>query len=199
VRPLVANIIRQPAEYLAYPGLDIFRSSTIGVLGDTLVVAFGGVNYLVLYTSAGEPRDTIVVPSRRRRGAMQDLALYESNSFDTYEARMGGLSSVARVWGLPDGMVLVWHRDVAIKKVINDFLFSAVSWVSVIDLGSRRACLDLEIAFPGTSWPRVAYANGVIHALDQVLPDSSADRVVSVVRRYTFAPDHCDWTALPDQ
>lgn len=196
-QPLSTSIVRPPVEYLQYPGLELFRGSKLALWGDTVLVGFGGVPYLVTYTTAGAPLDSLDVPVHRRRGTPAGAyAILRDNDFASYEARMSSSSALTRIWHTPSARTVLWYNDVSVTPVARDFAFSAKAFLTILSADLRTACVDVEIPFPGTHWPRISMRGDTVYALDQAFADSTEQRLVTTVRRYRIDEHECSWVPV---
>jgi len=195
---LVASMISLPAAYDQYSRLAHWDHTSVLARGDTLVVAFGGVDYLVRYDKAGTPIDTAWVPACRRQGSPEGILAQAFRSMPRtaeQQARVMELelqiSGLHGLWRLTDGRILVWYQDV--RNGPNRSYLSR-AYLSVLSPDLRRACVDAELSGPGSEKAILAVHNDQVHLLDQVeVPDVSRSAVRSVIRRYRIDTDQCRW------
>ena len=196
-QPLEPTLAAQPALYRRYPGLNIHPFTFAAGWADSLLVGFGASNMLVLHTSDGVAHDTLWVPWRVRTGNPPD-------AYEGFVSRQSGLVAMAGlisgldgVWRRADGSILASFVDhVARGTSDRDVKISGRAFLSVISPDRTQACLDAEIPFPGTSWPRVAMHGDTLLTLDLVPAGPDSLDMVPVVRRYTVDASECDWVPV---
>ena len=195
-----ASRVPCPTEYSAYPGLDIFNYVSVTAVGDRIVVGYaGGSDALILYDPRSGVTDTIDVPVVARRGmGIKALAKLAPGARARASEQLMAVSALYGLWTLSDGSILTWHEDNSAKPRGRRGLsaMSGRAFLSIVAADMTRACVDSEVSFPGTEWPRIAFAHDTVYALDQTVPDSGAPRVVTVARRYAVDTTGCRWLKL---
>lgn len=189
-----STLVKPPPEFATYPGLVNTAGTSVSAWGDTVMVGFMGVDYLVRYTPTGDPLDTIVIPTRLRRGAgPKGREVFAKGVKYDFVAVVASHSLMLRHWRLPDGSFLVWHEDNSATKRKGNFLLSGVAFISVLSKDGKEACVDARLPFPGSDWPRITMRGDTLYALDQTSSGVDSTRAQTVVRRYLVETDKCAW------
>lgn len=194
---LLPNHIAFPPEYLANPGLQSFSLATAAVWKDSLLVGFAGVPYVVLYSRAGEARDTIQIPWRVRHGHPKGwIDAFARGRRPTLEEMVGAASFLHQLWRLPDGSFLLWHQDNRVATSASSKATPRLkgnAYLSVLSADRTRVCADTPLSFPGTDWPRLGLKGDTLLAVDQIAQDHHLDSVKTIIRRYVITTTHCRW------
>ena len=170
----------------------IFPEMPFAKWGDTLLVGFMPLPYLVVSDTDGQELDRFEVPEVRRRGNPDDpgAAMDEVLRGGRY-ADVFGLFSLARgVHRRPDGSFLVVHFDLGTD---GPPVSTEAIWVSVIDPSRSRACPDGRIPLEEGSHPAIGFEGDLLLVLDQVIRGGDAE---SVIRRIRLETDDCNWVPL---
>lgn len=193
---LRANLLPVPREYDEFPELVTLSGSTVAAWADTVAVGFGGTQHLRLATPDGTVLEEVAVPVRNRRGIPDGAYdVYTPGPID-FRAQVEAVSNLREIWRLPSGRLAVLILDGWVEEIGGDEKSFETAWISLVDLGTRQACVDTRLPFPGTDKPRVAMRGDTLYALDQVgLPGDSLS-LQTVVRRYLVQDDGCDWLPL---
>ena len=154
--------------------------------GDSLLVAFAVQETLLLTDAHGTLVDSLALPVIRRRGVPDDV-----------EERMQTSGSAEGAWRiasllhsahrLSDGQIALVHADMEFTN--GTFLMAL--FVSLLSRDLQRACIDERLPLTGESQPWLAFRGDTLFALEQVTEGS--DRVRTIVRRFTPAPERCTW------
>lgn len=186
-----------PRQYAQFPGLDIYNYVSAAPIDRGVMVGFaGGTNDLYVVDSLSHVTDTVEVPIARRRGfTPKALALFSARSRADFVTQLVSASALYGLWPASKGRIVVWHEDNSAVRTRKGQpgAFSGRAYLSILSPNGAAACVDAEVPFPGSHWPRLAFARDTVFALDQVVPDSGPPRVYSVVRRYALDDEHCDW------
>jgi hypothetical protein len=190
-----SNIAAKPPEYVAYPGLVDFAGSALTVWGDSMLAGHAAVSYLVLYTLAGQPVDTLEIPVRTRPGIpAAALAMFLRGKSPPVEQSTPAISFLDQLWRLSDGTILIrYQRNHVDKAGESRFRFYGDAFLSVLSKDRRTACVDGVITFPGSEWPRFSMHGDTLLALDQMSAGVDSSRARSVIRRYVVDVSHCQW------
>lgn len=200
VDSLRPTLVTLPSQYDEYPVLSSWDDIRIAGWADTLVVAFGGVDYLVRYDTSGVPRDTAWVPSCRRQGSPPEIlergfrarprSAEEQEAMDQIVTRISGLLGM---WRLSDGQFLVWYQD---PRWETGRILRSTAYLSVLSPDLSRACVDAQLSAPGSGRTHLAMADDQVLLLDQVVSGRGpSPEVRSVVRRYRIDTTRCKWLA----
>lgn len=195
---LRATMIAIPREYDEYPVLSSWDDVRIAAWADTLVLAFGGVDYLVRYDASGTPMDTAWVPACRRQGSPREIlergfktrarSAAEQDAMDQIVTRISGLLGM---WRLSDGHFLVWYQD---PRWEPGRILRSTAYLSVLSPDLSRACVDARLSAPGSGRTHLTMADDQVLLLDQVVVQQGASpQVRSVVRRYSIDIGACEW------
>lgn len=195
---LLASMISLPDAYARFPMLSYWDHTSVLDGGETLLVAFGGVEYLVRYERSGTPIDTVWVPACRRQGSPEEIVAQAFRAMARTaeeQARVQDMqlkiSGLLGSWRLSDGRILVWYQD---PRNGPGGTFLSRAYLSVLSPDLRRACVDAELSGPGSDKAILSVHNDQVHLLDQViLPGESRNSVQSVIRRYSVVTDDCLW------
>jgi hypothetical protein len=186
-----------PDQYARFPGLEIYNWVSVAPFGPGAVVGFaGGTNDLYVADTAGGVTDTLVIPIARRRGVSPGaLSLLRSRAQAEVEKQIASASALQGLWPAPDGRVVIWYEDNSVRgtRPGHPGQFTGRAYLSLLSADGRMVCVDVEVPFPGSHWPRLAFARDTVYALDQVVPDIGPPRVYSVVRRYALDDKSCKW------
>ncbi|MFZ5623836.1 MAG: hypothetical protein ACOY71_05335 [Gemmatimonadota bacterium] len=72
---------------------------------------------------------------------------------------------------------------------------TAKSWISIIQVLRRRACVDAAVPSAGAGRPIFAAQGDTLLVLDQVV--TSGGQGEAWIRRYAVEDGDCDWLAMP--
>jgi hypothetical protein len=199
--PLRAGLVSLPPEYDQYRVLGWWDDLKPVVWADTMLVAFGGVEYLVRYRLDGTPLDTIQVPVCRRHGSPSEVLdrwfrTPPRTSEEQEEFSRNGesrISALLGLWRFADGRVMVWYQD---ARMDPGRILRGTAYLSVLTPDLQWACVDAELAAPASGRSRVGVHRGDVFLLDQVVDESGVvPRVQSVLRRYALDTSRCRWLA----
>ncbi len=189
-----ASLVEFPRDYVTYPDFDMFNSVLIAAWPDTLAVGFGGTDFLVLYDLRGAPTDTLWIPPVRRRGIPEAAKRLFRPNAGSFPDRLAAVSGLYGLWRPDEGGLLAWYGDGETHgvpgqpmEVLNQ------AWLSLIDPGLRRACVDIRVPAFDTKIPRLAFRHDTLYALDQVVPDQEGKSPRTVIRRFVIDRSRCDW------
>lgn len=195
---LAASMVSLPLAYSRFPMLSYWDHTSVLVTGDTLVIAFGGVEYLVRYQRSGTPIDTVWVPTCRRQGSPEEIVAQAFGSMPRNaeeQARVAEMqlkiSGLMGSWRLSDGRILVWYQD---PSQDSSGVFLSRAFLSVLSPDLQRACVDAQVYGPGSGKAVLAVHNDQVHLLDQVVLHRESKSVVqTVIRKYSIDTDQCRW------
>ncbi len=204
---LTSGAVALPAEYRTYPMLRQWNDAKVTRARDTLVVAFGGLDYLVRVIGSDREVDTFYVPVCGRRGTSSAvLEQWFRNSPRTPREAAhlaavtdNALSGAGGLWRLGDGKYLVWYQDPTIDAEGKSLL--GVAFVSVLSADLQSACVDAAIKAPGLQRPRIGFYADSLFVLDQTTADVGGASPSTVVRVYVLKSENCQWlsTSQPDR
>ncbi len=190
---LTSSIAPRPKVYDDYPELNFFNRSSVAVWQDSMLVGFGGAEDVVTYTLAGSPVDTTTIPFRLRTGSSKEAMSVFLKPGAPFNTLLKARSTLKALWRMPDGVFLLWHQDNWSEPFGTDEQVFGRAFLSILSADRRRACVDAEVPFPGSAWPRITAAGDTVYALDQVVPDGDSLGTYSVVRRYLLDTSGCEW------
>ena len=182
-------LVPVPAEYRASPPLaGIFNGVSLAAWADTLLVGFQGSDELYLYSTRGEPLDTVAVPVRRRKGVPDDVAA-RLQKLD-YPGMFGALSALFDLARLPDGRVALVHFDqqLAGPRIIADV------YVTLLSADRRSACVDEKLPLSRDTQPRTAFRGDTLFVLEQTLTAAGQPR--TAIAAYRVSAGACRWTPV---
>jgi len=170
----------------------IFGHVALAVWGDTLAVGFEPVGYVLLAHRNGAVLDTIVIPTRERRGVPSDpeSALREAMRLGPYPRVFGVLSAMRSIHRRNDGSLVVVHLDHRPEGPP----VTSEAFVTVIAADRRRACVDARIPLTPEAQPAFGFDADDLLVLEQVIQGTSD--AVPVLRRYAVDVSNCAWVDL---
>ena len=202
---LTATMIALPSEYSTYPLLRQWNDAKVVRFGDTTIVAFGGVSYLVRAVGPAPLTDTIRVPACKRRGTPREVLerLFKHSprgrreAGRLYEKTDQAISGAGGLWRLGDGRFLMWYQDPTLEP--GGQVLKGTAFLSLFSADLSRVCVDGRIDAPGIDRPRIGFHDDSVLVLDQVVPADGPSRAVTVIRKYVLKPEGCSWllTAPP--
>lgn len=197
-QPLSSNLIPFPAEYSRYPELGNANWSELAAWNDTVLSGYGGLPYLTVNRGDGTPLDTITIPARRRRGFPPgSYQIFRKGTTASMDEQLRAKSILETLWRLPNGDIVVGYRDSWTKGVGTNERYFGRIWLTILARDLKRACVDVEVPFPGTDWPRLGFQGDTIYALDQVgYGNGDSLRVASIVYRYLLDGKRCTWVSV---
>lgn len=198
---LMSQFVRTPPEYATFPLLSEWSDTKVVDDSAGLVVAFGGLSYLVQQSAGADSQNVIEIPRCGRRGSPpESLSAWfrrrptnaqEQLTIDGHTSR--SISALLGMWRLSDGAVVVWYQDPWFEN--NYSALKGVAFISVLDKSLRRACLDARVEAPGLERPRIAMQGDTLLVLDQLQAEGPDQRVTSVVSRFLIDTSNCTWLA----
>lgn len=190
---LTSSIAPRPKVYTDYPELIIFNRTALAVWQDSMLVGYGGAEDVVTYTLAGSPVDTTTMPFRLRTGSSKERMSVFLEPGAPFNTLLSARSTLKALWRMPDGKFLLWHQDNWSEPFGADEQVFGRAFLSILSADRRRACVDAEVPFPGSSWPRITARVDTVYALDQVVPGGDSIQTYSVIRRYLLDTSGCEW------
>jgi hypothetical protein len=196
--PLSSNLIPLPAEYSRYPELGNSNWSEVAAWNDTVLSGYAALPYLTVNRGDGTPLDTITIPTRRRRGFPPgSYQIFRKGTTASTNEQARAISILQALWRLPNGNLIVGYRDSWTTGVGADEHYFGRIWLTILARDLKRACVDVEVPFPGTDWPRLGFQGDTIYALDQVgYGNGDSLRVASIVYRYLLSEKRCTWVSV---
>lgn len=189
------TIVPLPAEYTRYPGLIVFDDVFVLPMGDSLLVGTGGMNTLTLMTTSGRELGKLDPPASRRRGVDREvLDRYFQTRNEPAAVTFAAISNLAGIWRLPDGSVVLYHRDLEEDNPTSrNSQTIGRAFLTVLAPTLDRACVDAELPYREPMYPRVTVLADTVFQLDQVLTDAEPGRVRTVIRKYVLDTKACGW------
>jgi hypothetical protein len=200
-QPMIADQAPLPVEYKTYNMLRAWSDAKAVQWGDTLLVGFGGLSYLVRYV--GGRADTVQVPACGRRGSpanvldewFRRVPATRAEKQKIEEHTDNALSALLGLWRLASGRFVVWYQDPVWES--QGRILKGDAYLSVIEPDLSRACVDARVGAPGLGRVRIGLQGDTVVVLDQVVSATrGGGRVTSVLRRYLLNLEHCVWLDL---
>jgi hypothetical protein len=192
------TMIPVPDDYLRYPGLEIYNQVIVSINGDSLLVGFGGLPYLVAAGIDGSWTDTIVLPYRQRRGATyHQLERLRATNL-TFHEGVTAVSNLKALWRRRDGHVVIWHQDGGTEDPARgNAEITGQAYISVLRPDLTEVCADALVEAPGNHRTRLAFARDTLFSLDQLVDSVRGQRpsATTVVRKYTIGTADCEWAS----
>lgn len=194
---LRANITTAPDAYTRYPMLFQWVSAKMISSGRERIIAYGGVDYLV-HEAEGQPASTVSIPACDRRGNPTEVLERKFRAKPSVQAELARLaednstliSALVGLWRLSDGRLLIWYQD----PMRDGAVFKGVAYLSVIEPGLGRACVDAKVVAPGTGLARLTMHDDMIYLLDQMISEEGErPTVTTVIRKYAIDDSQCTW------
>jgi hypothetical protein len=203
--PIISSEIALPAEYSEYHMLKAWADAKALRIGDTVLVAFGGLDYVVRVSAPGAYADTLHVPACARRGTRPEkLERWFRRVPQSYEdvAEISqhtdsALSALLGIWGLPDGRFVVWYQDPTWES--GGKILKGIAYLALLSPDLSQACVDGRVEAPGIDRVRLTIHADTVLVLDQVVGEGPRAGVKSVVRRYRFDDRDCSWLSTKSQ
>ena len=180
-------------ELLRFPPIRMMAGTVaVAVERDELATAYAMTDRVYISRIDGDVLDSIAVPAVRRQGAQTELLRRFAESpwdVEVAERAIYGSSAPLGLHWLPSGMLALVTVDARVEqgRIVGE------SFLSVIDRGRRRSCVDAPIPGPREPLPRVAFRGDTLFVITQdVTPD---DRVVTAIDLYRIATNACRWQA----
>ncbi len=162
------------------------------VAGDAIAQAFEASDYIYFRTSP-LVRDSIFLPRIRRRGAATEAL--RATAADTSRGRealfRSSIPMLTRF--VNDSIIAVVHSDVE----LSNNLFTGRYFLSLLDVRTRRVCIDLPLALPSDPLPRITMVADTLVAVVQHVPDAG-DAGTFVVRMHVSV-NTCPWNYVARQ
>lgn len=199
----VRPVIPLPDQLRSNPlGLQVFPSTWVAGLGDSVALLFTTSDRLFLGSIDNDRLSSVPIPATRR-GAVPDSVDALLAPVLRSPERLMILPAPAGLLWRPDGLILVWHRRfMPIDEKLSgsfervDSEVTATAYLTVIDRARRRACVDLEIPTEWAEQPAALFSDsGSFFVLGHSLAPSTT-RPTLELRRYAIPLDDCQWTAL---
>ncbi len=189
---VVSHAVPIPAEYAQLEDVGIGRISAVLPVasGKWRAVGFGPLDGLYLLNDRLAVVDSVVLPASRRRGVSVRQVRAAGGG---YAALMNNVSALSQLRAMErPGHLLAVHYD---NEVENDDapLMSSTLYISVVDLASRRACVDARIPNVGDTRPAVQVSGDTLFVLRQELAES---RISTIVDQYVVDITECNWLEL---
>ncbi|MCC7134387.1 MAG: 6-bladed beta-propeller [Gemmatimonadales bacterium] len=193
----LASAMPFPDVYGRYPGLDGANFLSVAATRRGFAVGYGsGTDDIYLVDLASAAVDTATVPIVARQGnTPAGLAMLKAGSRFSFAEQLAATSILYGLFPMREGGLLVWFEDNAAElRGFNDLKnFTGRAYVAVLSPDHQSACVDSEVPFPGSAWPRLAMLGDTLYAIDQVVPDAGSGDPVTVVRRYAIDVADCRW------
>ncbi len=184
-----------PVEYSRYSELEVSSDVRVTVIGNRLVAGYPPFSWIMVWDPRRPGPDTIVLPSRLRRGVPDGIYQkhFVRERWD-FNRSLRTLSLLEGLWTLPDGRVAAVHMDVY-PQVERGKVVHVVgrAFLTLVDLDRRAACVDAPIPSADQVMPVVTVSGGHLHVLEQVVTESPRLEARTYVRSYSIDPSPCTW------
>lgn len=159
----------------------------VAAFSDTLLVGYAAESLLVVHLGHGAPLDTLIIPSRIRRGIPPDFVQRMDLRRSTIGEMIGMASALFGIWVVPQGFLLA-YLDSSLEGKRN---IHSRAFLSLLTSDRSRVCVDSPLRLVGEAQPRFAVQGDRIAVLDQYV--TAGSRVKTVVRWYRLDPRRCTW------
>ncbi len=193
---LQATMLPVPREYDEFPELVTLSGSTVAVWSDSMAAGFGGTQHLRMLSTDGTLHREAEIPVRRRRGAPHGAYEVYKPGPISFKAHVEAVSSLRQIWRVPDGRIVALVVDGWVEEVGGQETSFGTAWISLVDLGGSRACVDTRLPFPGTDKPRATMRGDTLYALDHIEVPGDSLTLRVIVRRYLVRDEGCEWLPL---
>lgn len=160
-------------------------------LGDTLVVGFSGLNDLIIADTAGKLLGRRAMPVARRRGVPASLTDRMAKGDAPFAESISGMSALFAMERLTGGRIGMVHIDQSVEQKL--YRADAV-WLTIVDAGLRRACVDIGIPVRSGSTPAVTFRGDTAITVQVSL--DSAGAPLAEMRKFVADPASCSWADL---
>jgi hypothetical protein len=152
--------------------------------GDSILHFGGPSEYMIVADSMWQPRDSMAMPRRARRGIPREIDYDVSGGRNIYDVSRQ-LSKPFGLHHLSAGRFAAFHLD---ARIINNSVFGRV-FMTVISAAAASRCIDVPIPSRDTSSiPRLSFIGDTMFVLDQYVV---ADSAIADVSTYVIGPDLC--------
>ncbi len=189
---VVSHAVSIPGEYARHEDVGIGRMSAVlpVVSGELRAVGFGPLDGLYLLNERLAIIDSVVLPTMRRRGVSARRVRAAAGG---YAALMNSICALSLLRAMErPGRVLAVHYDNQVASEDGPIVNSTL-YVSVVDLASRRACVDARVPNPGDARPAVQVRGDTLFVLRQEIAEA---RISTVVDQYVIDTSACNWLKL---
>ncbi len=189
---VVSHAVPMPGEYARLEDVGIGRISAVLPVasGKWRAVGFGPLDGLYLLNDRLAVVDSVIVPASRRRGVSVRQVRAAGGG---YAALMNSISALSQLRAMErPGYLLAVHYDNQVESDDAPGITSTL-YVSVVDLASRRACVDARVPNAGDTRPAVQVSGDTLFVLRQELAES---RISTVIDRYVVDMNRCNWLEL---
>lgn len=165
---------------------------SVAIAGTHLVTGFTGSN-VVVDSVRGSPAVAFVIPAERRRPMPHDMVRRfekEKAITDSVIAAMG--STLVGLYAMSDSLIAAVHLDVT----LNGQLVTADGWLSVVDLESKAACVDLPFAASDAGKPIFGARGDTLLILEQRIGGQT--QAETWLRRLLIDTKDCRWVPLEE-
>ncbi len=187
-----------PVEYSRFSELEVSSDVRVTSVGNRLVAGYPPFNWIAVWDPRRGAPDTIPIPRRLRRGIPEGVyeKYFVRERWD-FNQSLRRVSLLEGVWSLPDGKVVAVHMDVFPEvergRVVH---VAGKAFLSLVDLETRRACVDAPIPAAAGTMPVVTVTGGRLYVLEQVVIEGPKPEARSYVRTYTIDSSPCDWVPI---
>lgn len=178
-----------PLGYHASPAIrTVHPYVSVAPTAGHILYGFTGSNFL--YDSIGHsPIQQLVIPHRERRLLPDDLGARLTPQLS--DSQIAGMAStLTSMVTLAQGRIALVHSDVVLQRS----LLTMSSWISVVDVLKRRACVDARLTHGDAGKPIFTAKADTLLVIEQVMADSG--RAHTQVRRLTLDTDDCEWLPI---
>jgi len=181
-----------PDEFEEYPQIARAQGLPVVSWADSLLVGFGLLNTVFLYSKAGSVLDTIPIPVRYRRG----------NSKESFERADGSAvklaNSTSALWGMhkmPSGDVALVHYDLTVEeRGDRPRIRNTTVYLSVLRNDLATACVDRRVAVESDAQPVIQFLGDTLFMVRQRVENESASLFMSI---WQIDTGPCSWVRVP--
>lgn len=175
-----------PDEFFRFPSLAVHSGLYVAPVGQNLVVAFGGLES-ILVVSPDYSVDTLVVPAVHRRGVRRKVLAKDPGS---YENAVNGTSRVVLLDRLSTGEFILVHYD---SRYLASGRTDTVIYLSILNSQLTEACVDGTFAAPSFQMPTLTLSQDTLWIQTSQVESFGP---VFTFRALTIAKDACDWQPI---
>ncbi len=185
----VIHLGRIPEEYSEHPNLNRFTSLPVVKWADTVLVGFGPLNGLVLLNTEGDVLDTLVIPTRHRRGSAASTVRASSGRLAPLA---NGISSLDGLHRLSDGTIALVHSDNHVAEGPAPRI-TATLYLSLLAKDLSAACVDQRVPIEADARPVIQFQGDTLFILHQQVTELESHTSIAAI---TVGSEGCDWRAL---
>lgn len=180
-----------PEEYRrSAPLFGTYTRFSVAPSGDTVLVAYMGLDRLSVHDSDLNRLGWVGVPAERRREEPEDL-VRRVNETGGAQERFSVTSFLFGVHRLPDGHVAVVHYDQGVESVTSRRIEAEV-YVSLLSADLDRACVDRRVPTADAAQPVLQLRGDTLFLLQQEVGEDQG-RARTFVEAFRVSTAGCEW------